>query len=285
MQNDRKETENETLTVIARRRSVRAFTDEPVSKAHRQAVLGAMRRAPTAGNMMLYSVIEVTSPEKKAYLADSCDNQPWIATAPLVLVFLADQQRWADLYEHAGAQAAAERAGVATREPGMGDLFIAASDALIAAQNAVLAAESLGLSSCYVGDILENYEEHRKLLDLPPLAMPITMLCVGHAKKRARAGEPTPRLPEEAVVFQDRYRRLSGKELDAAFEGHRRYSFGEGKFMPGAANLGQHYYLRKVTAPFSLEMDRSVRAALTAWDHPRSADSQRSDGRRDGGSK
>ncbi len=38
---------------------------------------------------------------------------------------------------------------------------------MVAAQTAVTAAESLGLGSCYIGDIMENYEEHKRLFDLP----------------------------------------------------------------------------------------------------------------------
>ena len=39
--------------------------------------------------------------------------------------------------------------------------MLAMADACIAAQNSVVAAESLGVGSCYIGDILENVEEHR----------------------------------------------------------------------------------------------------------------------------
>ena len=42
------------------------------------------------------------------------------------------------------------------RIPGVGDLLLATTDATIAAQNAVVATESLGIGSCYIGDILEQ---------------------------------------------------------------------------------------------------------------------------------
>ena len=64
--------------------------------------------------------------------------------------------------------------------------MLACSDALIAAQNAVIAAESLGIGSCYIGDILEQAEDHAELLDLPPHTMPVAMLCFGRAKARVR---------------------------------------------------------------------------------------------------
>ena len=48
---------------------------------------------------MLYSIIEVESQKLKDKLALTCDNQPFIAKAPLVLLFLADYQKWYDMFE------------------------------------------------------------------------------------------------------------------------------------------------------------------------------------------
>ena len=42
--------------------------------------------------------------------------------------------------------------------------MLAVTDCAIAAQNAVTAADSLGLGSCYIGDIMEQCEFHRELL-------------------------------------------------------------------------------------------------------------------------
>ena len=49
---------------------------------------------------------------------------------------------------------------------------------MIAAQNTVVAAESLGLGSCYIGDILENREYNKKLLSLPDYVVPVGMLVI-----------------------------------------------------------------------------------------------------------
>lgn len=257
---------NEILETIHNRRSLRAFADKPVSEASRRELLQATLRAPTAGNMMLYSIIDVRSKESKERLAVTCDNQPWIASAPMVLVFCADYQRWMDYFREQGAPEAAEAAGEKPREPGLGDLMLASSDAIIAAQTAVIAAESLGLASCYVGDILENYEEHQKLFALPPLAMPVAMLCIGYPKEREATKPETPRLAVETIVHTDRYNRLSRKALEEAFEPIRHRYFAEGRFYPGAANMGQHFYLKKFTAEFSREMDRSVRQTVQRWE-------------------
>ena len=170
---------SETITQLHARKSVRAFTDEPVSEQDELAILEAACQAPTAGNQQLYSIIVARSQQQKDALAKSCDNQSFIAKAPLVLVFCADVRRW---YEAFAADDAAE-----PREPGVGDALLAVVDATVAAQNAVVAAEALGLGSCYIGDILENAEAQRDILALPPYVMPACMLSRTATARRGPA--------------------------------------------------------------------------------------------------
>jgi FMN reductase (NADPH)/FMN reductase [NAD(P)H] len=255
---------NPTLDTINHRRSVRAYRDEPLSDEQVTAILQAAYRAPTAGNMMLYSIIRVQDQRLKDRLAVTCDDQPFIAIAPLVLLFLADYQRWMDYYAHCGCEERARELGRATRLPGEGDLLLACCDALIAAQTAVIAAESLGIGSCYIGDILENYETHREIFALPKYALPVALLCFGFP-----SGEPparlTPRFAPRGVTFTDRYQQLSGPELEELFAPSVERYFPNEKFPLQAQNFGQLNYLRKFTAPFSLEMTRSVKCMIQAW--------------------
>ena len=144
---------NEIIHSLYERKSVRVFEDRPVEADVKKAVLEAAIQAPSAGNMALYTILDITDAGMKACLAKSCDAQPFIATAPIVLIFGADYRRWYDTFCRHVDQ---------VRKPGMGDLFLAEADAIIAAQNAVVAAQSLGLGSCYIGDITENYEYHKE---------------------------------------------------------------------------------------------------------------------------
>ena len=81
---------NETFRLIRNRKSTRAYLDKPVSSENRALILEAAMRAPTAGNQMLYSIVHVSDQTLKDRLAQTCDHQPFIAKAPLVLLFLAD---------------------------------------------------------------------------------------------------------------------------------------------------------------------------------------------------
>ena len=145
-----------TLDIIHNRKSVRAYEDVPIRTEDKEEILHAAMRAPTAGNMMLYSIIEIQDQTMKDTLVATCDHQPFIATAPLVLLFAADYQRWYDYFVFSGVEEFCKRSGTSMRKPEEGDLLLACCDAMIAAQTAVLAAESLGIGAGFFGDIREN---------------------------------------------------------------------------------------------------------------------------------
>ena len=256
---------NPTLELLYNRKSVRAYEDRPISAAARDEIIKAAMRAPTAGGLMLYSIIEVDDAQAKARLAVTCDHQPFIATAPMVLLFVADYQRWYDYFMACGVEEYCQRRGTAMRGPEEGDLFLACCDALIAAQTAVIAAESLGIGSCYIGDIMENYEIHRELFDLPRYTFPICLVCFGYPTSQQAQRKLTERFDRRFIVFQDRYRRLSGRETEEMFQAMHARAFAAEERPGGPANVGQLVYEHKFGADFALEMNRSVRAILAAW--------------------
>ncbi len=255
----------ETIELLLNRKSIRAYEDREIGAAEQDAILRATLRAPTAGNMMLYSMIEVNDPAAKETLARTCDNQPFIARAPLVWLFLADTQRWFDYYLHSGVEALCQRRGEPMRRPAEGDLFLACCDALIAAQTAVVAAESLGIGSCYIGDIMENYEAHRELFGLPQYVFPICLLCFGYPTRSQMQRAMTPRFDRKFIVFPDRYRRLAGADFDEMYQGLQE-RFGQLDHPEDIENVGQANYVRKFSAAFSKEMTRSVQAILRNWE-------------------
>jgi FMN reductase (NADPH)/FMN reductase [NAD(P)H] len=257
---------NQVIEVLMQRKSIRAYEDREIREEVRAAILQATLRAPTAGNMMLYSIIEVRDQSSKDILVKSCDDQPFIARAPLVWLFLADYQRWYDYFLASGVKESCDMAGVPMRKPEEGDLFLACCDALIAAQTAVIAAEALGVGSCYIGDIMENYEIHKELFSLPKYTFPICMVCFGYPTKAQRDREPPKRFNEKHIVFEDRYRRQTKSdfvEMFAEMEDRLR-KVREGS-VGVASNVGQSMYARKFASDFSKEMSRSVRRILEEW--------------------
>ena len=90
------------LQSLRSRKSVRAFAPRPIDAAHKRLILASAAEAPTAGNQQLYTILDITDSRLKERLAVTCDNQPFIATAPMVLIFCADAQKWYDAYLEAG---------------------------------------------------------------------------------------------------------------------------------------------------------------------------------------
>lgn len=253
---------NSTIQLLSQRVSLRQYADRPVTDEELQTVLHGAMRAPTAGNMMLYSIILVADQEKKTRLSETCDHQPFIAKAPVVLVFVTDAQRWHDYYQVSDVPAYCQRRGLQFQKPHLGDFLLGANDAIIAAQNAVIAAESLGIGSCYIGDVMENYEQHRELLDLPEYCFPVAMLCLGHYPATMER-QPKERLPQESIVFVDTYKRLDTAALRETFA-QREAALPKPNGLD-ADNYGQFMYGRKTGAPFFQEMHRSIAAALKHW--------------------
>ncbi len=255
---------NQVMDVLMKRRSIRAYEEKEIPAEVRAEILKATLRAPTAGNLMLYSILDITDQSLKDKLAVTCDNQPFIARAPMVWVFLADYQRWYDYFLASGVPELCTERNLTMQKPEEGDLFLACCDAVIAAQNAVVAAESFGLGSCYIGDIMEQYETHKELLHLPQYVFPICMLVFGYPTQQQLAREYTPRFDEKFIVFENQYRQLNKDEF-AEMYAERQSRLPTGKSMEGITTIGQATYLRKYTADFSMEMRRSVREILKVW--------------------
>jgi len=178
----------------------------------------------------------------------------------MVWLFLADYQRWQDYFIHSNV----EKLEKPMRNPEEGDLFLACCDALIAAQNAVIAAESFGLGSCYIGDIIEQHETHKELLNLPQYVFPICMLVFGYPTQQQKDREQTSRFDEKFIVFENSYHQLEPAEFDEMFA-ERESNMPKGKTMQGIDNFGQAMYQRKFSSDFSVEMSRSAREWLKGW--------------------
>ncbi len=237
---------NEVIRQIKDRKSVRVFEDREIEAHLKDEIIKSAFEAPTAGCMMLYSILDITDQDLKSKLAVTCDNQPFIAKAPMVLIFLADYQRWYDSFTLNDCN---------PRRPGEGDILLASADALIAAQNTVLAAQSLGIGSCYIGDILENRELVSKLLKLPEFVIPIAMLVYGYPSKQQEDRKKPIRFEKEYIVFENEYRRLSKKEHDQM---HKIRSEKTSTINKNIYEDIKAFCKRKYMSDFSLEMTRSV---------------------------
>lgn len=254
---------NKVIETMLNRGSLRTFSDEHINDEDLDLILQCAMKAPTAGNMMTYSIIVVKSQELKDKLAVSCDNQPFIAKGDTILIFTADYSKWYKYYENNNINEFLAGKNERFEAPTSASLMLSVEDAMCAAQNAVIAAESLGIGSCYIGDILEQKEYHQKLLKLPEFVYPVAMLVMGHYPEDYKPRN-VGRFDKKFVVFDEEYKELSHDEIAEMYSGRDKLYAPKNKY--GADNYAQMHYCFKVKSDFSKEMQRSVDIALNEWD-------------------
>lgn len=240
---------NEVIDVIMNRKSIRDYEDKEIPEEIRKVILEAACAAPTAGNQQMYTIIDVKDQHKKEELVKSCDNQPFIAKGKMVLVFCADTLKWREGFVDCDCN---------PRKQGVGDLLLAVTDACIAAQNAVIAAESLGIGSCYIGDIMENCEKQREILGLPEYVFPCAMLVMGYSTKEQLNRTKVKRAPLEYIVSTDTYPSMDKEYRRMLFDKHPQNRSYE--------DWMKAFCERKYNSDFSREMSRSVKEYLKQYE-------------------
>ena len=236
---------NDTIGTILNRHSTRAFDDRAIAPEDKAEIFKAISESPSAGNMQTYSVIEVRDAGKIEKLSVLCDNQPFIRDGKMVLLFVTNPLRWYDVYNMSHED---------KLYPSEADLYLNYNDTLIAAQTSVIAAESLGIGSCYIGDIIENYEEIKALFGLPKYVTPVCLLVFGYKKK---PGLSPKRFAEEDLFCVDEF---SNDSLEA-MKRKLRASGTEGTDKQ-AYEFVSRLFNRKMKSSFFAEMNRSFRLDL-----------------------
>ncbi|CAM2999525.1 oxygen-insensitive NADPH nitroreductase [Paenibacillus sediminis] len=186
---------NDTISLLMKHRSVRKFTNEPVTEEQLETIVAAGQMASSSSHVQAYSVIAVTDDKLKKELSELCGNQAYIAECPTFLVWCADLYRLKTITEEHYPD---KKAFVDTTE----SFIIATVDTALAAQNAAVAAESLGLGIVYIGGIRNRIEEVTRLLELPKHVYPVFGMCVGHPDQQTML---RPRLPQKAVLHRNKY--------------------------------------------------------------------------------
>lgn len=185
------------------RRTIRRYDrSRSISDSTLNDMLAAAFRAPTTGNMQLYSVIVTRSTEGKKALAPAHFNQPQVEDCDVVLTFCADFNRfekWCLLND---------------AEPGYGNFqsfMTAVLDTTIVAQQFCTIAESMGMGCCYLGTTTYNAPDIARILQLPKRVVPVTTLTAGFP------AEPLPeqcdRLSADAMIHRGHYRDYSDEVI------------------------------------------------------------------------
>jgi nitroreductase/FMN reductase [NAD(P)H] len=134
---------------------------------------------------------------------------PWIADAPVFLVFLANHRRIRQIGGWRGKPFANDHL----------DHFLnAAVDAALVMMSFIRAAEAVGLGACPISHVRNHPHDLSRLLALPDWVFPVAGLCVGHP---AEPGRITPRLPFEVTVHVDCFDESGVREKVEAYDRRR----------------------------------------------------------------
>lgn len=197
-----------TTTSMKTRRTVRAYTDQPLDQALLNDLLETAFRASNTGNMQAYAVIITRDQANKEALAPLHFNQSQVTKAPVVLTFCVDFNRISRWCEQRQA------------EPGFNTIqsfTYGAIDTIIAAQAFCTAAEEKGLGICYLGTTTYNAGPLCDLLNLPPLVVPLTTITVGYPAEASMDAPLSDRLPLEAVVHEETYHDFTPEVIDRVY--------------------------------------------------------------------
>lgn len=206
---------NPTIELLKSHRSVRKFTDQPVSRELLKTLIEAGQAAASSSHVQAYSVIHVKSPANREKLAELAGGQRYVATCGAFLVFCADMKRPTEAAEHTGARVVR---GITEQ------LLVASVDTALMAQNVAIAAESEGLGICYIGGVRNNPQAISDLLGLPDHVYPVFGMCLGYP---AHEPDMKPRLPVEAILKEDTY--SDDRERVEAYDATMRTYYGQRK--------------------------------------------------------
>lgn len=238
------------MNYFKERRTVRKFEDRPVDKALIADIVEAAAKAPTCGNMQLYSVILSSTPEQIAALAPLHFNQPAATGAKYILTVCADFNRFTRWCELRNADAAYDN---------LLSFTSAVTDAVIFAQQIITIAEMRGLGTCWLGTVTYNAPDIARQLNLPDLTMPVAAIAIGWP---AEKGTETERLPLPAILHDGEYHRFSDSEILDLYRTKEEYPANLGyPAENGKENLAQVF--AEVRYPRAL--NESVSASLAAW--------------------
>ncbi|MEK9672457.1 MAG: NADPH-dependent oxidoreductase [Rhodospirillaceae bacterium] len=184
---------SETIEVLLNRRSIRKYSDKPVTDEQAAAILEAAFRAPTSSNLQAYSVVQVRDTDTKARLAEIARGQKHIIDCPLFLAFCADLTR---------VEAAFKKNGHDLDDNNLEMCMVSAVDAALVGMSAYLAADSLGIQGVMIGAMRNDPEAVADLLGLPSRVFVVFGMCLGYP---AEAPQQKPRMQQTAIQHLERY--------------------------------------------------------------------------------
>lgn len=186
-----------TLETIFAHRSIRKFTDQPISDELFHTLISAGQHASSSNNLQCVSVIRVTDPTLRQALREA-SGMAYVTECAAFVVFCIDFSKHKQLVPESQLDWAEVT-------------LLGAVDTGIFAQNVLLATESLGLGGVYIGALRNQIAQVAELLKLPEHCVPLVGMCLGYP---AQDPELKPRLPQSLVCFENQHQPLDPSALE-----------------------------------------------------------------------
>jgi nitroreductase len=181
------------LALLLSHRTQRRYKPDAVPDDVLEVALAAALSAPSKSDLQQVGIVLVKDRARQATIGGWLPDMPWVAQAPLFMVFCGDNRRIRRVSELRGQPFPNDTL----------DMFMnAAVDAGLVLQAFITAAEALGLGCCPISVVRNHVEKLAALLELPPGVFPVAGLCVGYP---LQAGFISLRLPPTITVHTDRY--------------------------------------------------------------------------------
>jgi nitroreductase len=215
-----------TMKVIQDRRSIRRYSEEPVSDEHLDTILEAARQAPSGENAQPWRFIVVKDPATRKQLgAIAGGGSGRRFTAEFVTKKM--QERFAQLQDEAKKKAIFEKltsgrvsafladAPVSIVVCGRKDVWDLPYDTAAAIENMLLMVTALDLGACWViAPCIDIRDEEclKVLLGVPEEIKIISIVAIGHPTRPHR---PRSRIPLNELVYSESWNTPYYKEEEA----------------------------------------------------------------------
>ena len=188
---------NDTVDTLLNRRSIRAFKLEAIDDNTIATLETVAQHAASSQFLNDWSAIRITDDNLKQKLAE-IGHQQYIATAPLLYVFILDEHRNAAIARSKGVDTTSDEFTL----NGSYRFAQAQNDAVLALHAMETAAYSLGLGCVILGSLLNDVAALIELMNLPEYTYPVLGLAIGKPDQ-----EPAikPRMPRAMQFFDNTY--------------------------------------------------------------------------------
>ena len=170
--------------LVLKRRSVRAFTGELLTRAQAEPILDAGLRAPNACNFQSWHFYALIGSDAAELLYPEVYSAPWFEKIGMAVVATVDDSR---LRERFGDE--------------KGHSF-GIQDVSAALENMALAAADAGFASCWIGSI--DPEVCRRKVGIPAARRPVAILAIGRAAEETPLRDREPKEDKVTYICSDR---------------------------------------------------------------------------------